>query len=239
MLTPELEKKILCGKASYNTAVIGGAYKNILNVRKDHFIIITDICYFSMVNTPNINNDLTLAELQTLESKQNTQLKIFSAKTSNNFIFRNNFVLTEKGNNRFHVAPQGITQLNTYLVHESAVSFTFSIAGNLAPAASIGFLAVNDSEIGFPPPIDLGIKGQRNAIPNNNVTKPSLAAFTTDIYHSAGGELYNTIGLATTNDLMFPVDQNFLIPGLESALCYPLINISYVEISGNLSNIQS
>ena len=239
MLTPHLEKLILCGKASFNTYVIGGAHKNIFNVRKDHFIIITDLVYFNQINSPNLLNDLTLAQLNALQLRNNTQLKVFSAKTQNNFIFRNNFTLTERGNsNTFHVTPVGSTKLDTYLVHESDISFTFSVASNLVAASTIGYLAPNDSEIGFPPPFDLGIKGQRGAIANNNITKSALTE-DLEIYSSAGGQLYNENGLPTTNELTFPVDTISLLPGLESAMCYPLLNVSYVEISGNLTNIQS
>ena len=50
MLTPHLEKLILCGKAAYNTLSIGGSQKTIFNVAKDRYIIITDINKFRKVN---------------------------------------------------------------------------------------------------------------------------------------------------------------------------------------------
>ena len=58
MITPHLEKLILCGKASYNTFVIGGSEKCILNVDNDRFIIITDIIYFSQLNLKSGQSNL-------------------------------------------------------------------------------------------------------------------------------------------------------------------------------------
>jgi hypothetical protein len=47
MITPHLEKLILCGKAFFKTFVAGGD-KHTLSFGNDRFIIITDITYFPM-----------------------------------------------------------------------------------------------------------------------------------------------------------------------------------------------
>ena len=238
MLTPHLEKLILSGKASYNTYVIGGAGKNILNVRKNHFIIITDLTYYSQINTQDKLNDLTLLELEALQKRNNTQLKIFSAKTQNNFIFRNNFTIQERGNSRnFHVSAIGNTKLDTYLMHESDISFTFSIASDLNYSDEEGY-GVNQSNIGYPPPFDYGIFGQRSALYNSNLRRGDLGG-DYNLFSTAGGETYNVEQTLTANQLTFPVVEEYLLTGLRSAQCYPLLNVSYVEISGNPTNIQS
>jgi hypothetical protein len=237
MLTQQLEKLILCGKASYKTFVIGGAGKNVLNVKKDRFIIITDLTYFSSLNTKDKSIDLSPAELLTFLTKVNTQLKIFSSKSNNKYIFRNNFTYFEKGNGNFHLSPQGNVKIDTYLVHESSVSFTFSVAGDRLSASPA---AINRSEIGFPAPYDYGIEGQPGALLNDNVTKSALGA--SNLQTVNGGDEYILRRTSTAQqslELVFPVDGNHLLPGMFNSLCYPLLNVGYVEIFGNPTNLQA
>jgi hypothetical protein len=238
MLTTQLEKLILCGKASYKTFVIGGAGKNVLNVKKDRFIIITDLTYFSSLNTKDKSIDLSIAELNTFLTKVNTQLKIFSSKSNNKYIFRNNFTyFKETATNTYHLSPQGNTKLDTYLVHESSVSFTFSVAGDRLSASPPG---INKSEIGFPAPYDYGIEGQPGALLNQNVTKSALGA--SNLQTVNGGEEYILRRTSTAQqslELVFPVDGNHLLPGIFNSLCYPLLNVGYVEIFGNPTNLQA
>jgi hypothetical protein len=236
MLTTQLEKLILCGKASYKTFVIGGAGKNVLNVKKDRFIIITDLTYFSSLNTKDKSFGLTLVELNTLLSKANTQLKIFSSKSNNKFIFRNNFTYFFSAPG-YNISPIGNTKIDTYLVHESSVSFTFSVAGDRLSAIPP---AINRSEIGFPAPYDYGIEGQTGALLNENVTKSAAGA--SNLQTVNGGEEYLLRRTATAQqslELVFPVDNNHLIPGLFASVCYPLLNVGYVEIFGNPTNLQA
>ncbi len=72
MLTPILEKLILSGKASYNTFVVGGSEKHILNVENDRFIIITDLLYFHEVNLNSKARGCTLEELNELKNNPYT-----------------------------------------------------------------------------------------------------------------------------------------------------------------------
>jgi hypothetical protein len=238
MLTQQLEKLILSGKASYKTFVVGGAGKNILNIKKDRFIIITDLTYFSSLNTKDKSFNLALPELTVLLSKANTQLKIFSAKSNNKFIFRNDFqYINSFTGSAFHVTPIGNTKIDTYLIHESSVSFTFSVAGDRLSAIPA---AINRSEIGFPAPYDYGIQGQVGALLNENVTKSAIGA--SNLQTVNGGQEYllrRTTTAQQSLELVFPVDNNHLIPGLFASLCYPLLNVGYVEIFGNPTNLQS
>lgn len=76
MLTPHLEKLILCGKASYNTLSIGGSQKTIFNVAKDRYIIITDLTIFNHLDFRSI--ELTDAQLNDyVKTNMLTQLSIF------------------------------------------------------------------------------------------------------------------------------------------------------------------
>lgn len=237
MLTPYLEKLIFQGKAVYKTFVVGGAGKNVLNIKKDRFIIITDLLYFSSINSPNITTNLTAVELATFLTRSNTQMKVFSKKSNNKYIFRNNFTLFEKGNNNFSISPIGNVKIDTFLIHESSVSFTFSVAPDRLIAQPA---AINKGEIGYAPPYDYGITGQTGSLVNNNVTKSSLGA--TDFQTVNGGEDYilrRTTTSIQSLELSYPVDAFHLIPGLDNCLCYPLLNVGYVEIIGNLTNIQS
>ena len=130
MITPHLEKLILCGKASYNTYVIGGAQKCILNVANDRFIIITDLTYFSQLNLDDDVSNINMSEanLQILVNNLNTQLKIFSRKSNNTFLFRNQIEIATNLTSPAHdVFPVGSVKLDTFLIHDQDVSFTFTV----------------------------------------------------------------------------------------------------------------
>ena len=92
MITPHLEKLILTGNASYNTFVIGGSEKSILNVAKNRFVVITDITYFHQLNLDEgSGNVLSIFDINLfLQTSLNTQLRVFSRKSNNLFMFRNN-----------------------------------------------------------------------------------------------------------------------------------------------------
>ena len=52
MLSNNLQKLILTGRASYNTFCASGSNKNVLNVNNDRFIIITQIHFQNLVRVP-------------------------------------------------------------------------------------------------------------------------------------------------------------------------------------------
>ena len=107
MITPHLEKLILSGNASYNTFVIGGSEKSILNVAKNRFVVITDITYFHQLNLngdpldPTLNGSAlnqvftSLNLIDYLTNRLNTQLRVFSRKSNNLFLYRNNVNITQ------------------------------------------------------------------------------------------------------------------------------------------------
>lgn len=228
MLTHHLEKLILAGKASYNTFVAGGSQKHVLNVYNDRYIIITDITYQSSINTSNKNIGLLEEDLNKLIQTLNTQCRIFSRKSFNQFLFRNQIAISPNGA-KFNVMPFGSIKLDTYLIHESDVSITFSYAGN---RSNIDTGTSEADSIAFAPPYDYGKDGQPGALPVRLVG----AAGSTRTSNSGQNKIDNTqIDL----QLSFPVDATTNIQGLDLSVCYPILQIGYVEILGNPTNLSA
>ena len=231
MLSPTLEKLILCGKASYNTFVAGGSQKHILNVKNDRFIIITDLTYFSGINTANRNLGLSADELKILVKNFNTQLRIFSNKSFNQYVFRNQLNVVPNLNGTLHdVWPVGSVKLDTYLIHESDVSFTFSYAGS---RALIDLGNTEADSIAFAPPYDYGKDGQAGVLPVR--LKGNAGTMKTSNSGQNKVDPNDQIDL----QLSFPVDASTNILGLDNAVCYPILQIGYVEILGNPTNISA
>ena len=113
MVTPQLEKLILSGKAFFKTFVAGGT-KHTLNIGEDRFIIITDITYFAM----NVRADDDLAN-------HNTQVAIYGERGYNHFIFRN-YNNTNVNNANVH-GFSSPTTIHTYLLHEQQVGFSLEM----------------------------------------------------------------------------------------------------------------
>lgn len=237
MITPHLERLIFQGKAAYMTHVIGGTQKAILNVKPNHFIVILDLHYNYAMKMDKIMGDAD--SLTQLETKFNTQVKIFSSKSHNSFMFRDAVTLAgiAGGGNPFYGMPNGGIKLDTYLIHESDVSFTISNAGTLSD--SIAAL-LDPASIGFAPPYDYGKEGLVGSIPIREVGKVDLSTSGDDFVNS-GGELYTAgqVGHNTPNELMFPVDLANNYVNINDAFNYPIINVGYVEIDGNLTDIKS
>lgn len=230
MLTAHLEKLILQGKASYNTFVAGGSSKHVLNVDNDRFIIITDLTYFSQINSKAV--EIQADELSKFfESLLNTQIRIFSRKSFNQYLFRNtiNAIQLNPTTNTFLLTPAGGYKLDTYLVHESDVSFTFSIAG---ARTNIDTGVSEADSIASPPPYDYGKDGQVGAVPVRLIG----ASGTTNTANAGQYKVDNT---QISLELSFPVDAGTIIPSLDDSRGYPILQVGYVEIFGNPTNIQA
>ena len=231
MLTKKLEKLVLTGKASFNSYVCGGSQKNVLNVDNDRFIIITDITYFSNVNA----RAAKLAEpafLHVLNNHQTTQLKIFSDKSFNNYVFRNSLNYVYNATEAVYIVSAfGSTKLDTYLVHESDVSFSFSI-GTQIQANVVG--PTKPESIAHPPPIDYGKDGQFNP---QNVVLIGKTNTVTDFYISHEGELGLKNQSLAAKEVMFPIEPGTDILNTVDSFAYPLCIVHYVEILGNPTNI--
>jgi len=217
--------------------VAGASEKSVLYVDNDRFIIITGLTFFSGVNS-STNINLTQVQLQSILDR-NTQVKIFSDKSLNNFIFRNHLNITEvrvsTADLRFSVAPGSATRLDTYLIHDSSVSFSFSYA--LRVTDSLRAITPAES-VGYPVPIDYGKSGQ-DAI-NVRLIGTTPDAVTPSRIFSGGPFVNNGTGNGS-EEFVYPVDNNTRVPvgNLERASNYPLLLVDYVEIIGNPTNISA
>jgi len=238
MLTPILEKLVLSGNATYNTFVVGGTQKHILNVPDNRFIIITSIIYQSGLNSNTFQYNRT--QLNTyLENNSNTQLKVLSNKSVNNFVFRNSLNLSVITSDDFLVFPSGSTKVDTYLVHESDVSFSFCRGGNISvennddtPARSIA----------FNPPFDWGKEGQAASIKVNRIISTARPSETPKKYFVApvGNIEPSIFQSGGQNDLQFsyPYSAGAYISS-NHAFGFPLAHVEYVEIQGNPTNLSA
>ena len=238
MITPLLEKLILNGKASFNTFVAGGSQKCILNIPNEHFIIITSIQYASALKTNNTL--LTSGQILNLHKIYNTQLKIFSRKSLNTFLFRDEINVGTRVSDgttieKYFVSPIGHQKIDTYLVHESEVSFTFSYAGVLS---NITVAASKESTIAYPPPADYGKSGQPGALNVRLVSGIPLSVSGNDL-QAQGGQASVTGAAAISKECIFPVDFNSSYNAINEPYAYPIVNVNYVLIQGMPNNISS
>lgn len=218
MVTPQLEKLILSGKAFFKTFVAGGD-KHTLNIGNDRFIIITDITYFPM-NVVSNNG----------RANHNTQVAIYGERGYNHYIFRN-YNNTNVNNANVHGFISPVT-VNTYLLHEQQVGFSFCNAPYFRNL-SISFADTNNP--GYQPPIEFGIDGQPGAETvilsmNADGTTPIQNNFTIRPTVGAGNE---------SQQLLFAFDSgNKFVTGIEDNYEYPLMLVNYVEVLGQAGNIQ-
>lgn len=222
MITPALEKLILCGKASFNTYVIGGAEKYVLNVDSDRFIIITGITYFNRIQGKGVG---TVEDLTINLARCITQLRVFSAKSNNLFTFRDNILVSTTAPGTFVFTPIGSTQIDTYLIHDRDVSFTFASGGKRVN--TLGNFPDN-TPASFPP-FDYGNGSDPRTLPV--VLTSTDAALT-----SVPTGLNNIPPGSFTSEFTIPVNvANY--PSVDTSLNFPLIHVQYVEILGNPTNI--
>ena len=222
MITPKLEEMILCGKAFFKTFVAGGD-KHTLTFGNDRFIIITDITYFPMNITTNIRSDIPY-------QNHNTQVAIYGERGYNHYIFRN-FNNTNVNNANVHGFCSPIT-INTYLMHEQQVGFSFCNAPYfINPSTGVA----NTQNPGYEPPLEWGIDGQPGA--QNTVLSAADAANAIQDNFT----VRPSIGNVESQQLFFPFDTSYLFSDgnqFELKYEYPLLLVNYVEVIGSPNNIQ-
>jgi hypothetical protein len=215
MITPTLEKLILCGKAFYKTFVAGGT-KHTLNISEDRFIIITDITYFPM-NCPLRDSD---------EQNHNTQVAIYGERGYNHFIFRN-YNNTNIVNANVHGFCSPVT-INTFMLHEIQVGFSFCNAPYFIN--TVNGIA-NTENPGYVPPIDYGKDGDIGAIPVTLTADDSSGTMQNNFTVRPGA------GIVESQQLRFPFD-GFNVFNFDTNYEYPLMIVNYVEVLGSANNIQ-
>jgi hypothetical protein len=228
MLTPHLEKLILCGKAAYNTLSIGGSQKTIFNVAKDRYIIITDITIFHHLDSRTLEfTDATFQDY--MATNMLTQLSIFSDRSFNNFIVRNDFEISQRGAGNWHILPKGSTKFDAYLIHNTDISFTWIKSADMK--ANLGDTeAISTAR---PLPFDYGKIGQNN----QQVVLTNDVSGTPGYKINQAGNTYPLPNLVTTNQLQFPVNAVTTLNNFNFAFSYPVANIGYVEVFEELTNL--
>lgn len=214
MITPHLEKLILCGKAFFKTFVAGGD-KCTLNFGNDRFIIITDITYFPMNVTPRSTDD-----------NANTQVAIYGERGYNHFIFRN--FNRSNGSHLDFTAP---TTINTFIVHDQQVGFSFCNAPFFNNSVAGQAETFNP---GYAPPIDFGINGQPGAVATilTQMDTPGVNIITQKLTgRISGGQ--------ESKQLLFPFEiSSSFGTAINNQYEYPLLHVNYVEVLGSSNNIQ-
>jgi len=235
MLTPHLEKLILSGRAVYRTFVAGNTNRHILPVGSDRFIIVTDLTFF------NFAPKETFVDLDGLKQvfQENSlfQVRIKSYKSENTFVFRNSFQITKDSQGNQHeytINSQGSTQLNTYLVHTNDVAIIFSLH---EAQTNVNDLSIMDARgVGFPRVSDYGKEGLKDALQTLN----STVGLSTGANYTPGGQIYNTPGQINYAEFTAPIDPNTNPISLTNfPWSTPLLQIGYVEIYGNLTDISA
>ena len=222
MLTPKLEELILCGKAFFKTAVIGGS-KTTIDIDNDRFIIITDITYLPYSDTVTYNS-----------TADNMQLSIYGERGFNHYIFRNKQFYSQiyydgVGTGQALEAQMCNPQvINTYLLHTTQVGFSF-ILNNDNILSTIGIAPANNPA--FAPPLDYGKDGITGAV-NVDLTVQS-GALLNQVVDRLGGL---GIGTAVTQQIQFEAKAGNK-PIVNANRFYPIANINYVEILGLPNNI--
>jgi hypothetical protein len=217
MITPTLEKLILCGKAFYKTFIAGGT-KHTLNISEDRFIIITDITYFPMNCEP--------ADPETGKDNHNTQVAIYGERGYNHFIFRN-YNNTNIVNANIHGFCSPVT-INTFMLHEQQVGFSFCNAPFFINSVSGIANTENPSYI---PPIDYGKNGDPGAVPVTLTADDFTATMQNNFTVRPGA------GIVESQQLRFPFSAATSF-NINNSYEYPLLIVNYVEVLGSANNIQ-
>jgi len=239
MLTSKLENLIWEGKAFPKTFCVGNTQKHVLNIQPDRFIIITDILYFPFY--AKYESDSTDAFVSIYDINKwiisnhiSTQLTILGEKNFNRFQFRNNvnFISNNDGTKNYIPIPGQATFLNTYLIHTTGVSFTFSFGsafnnlnGNTLPESTA-----------FSAPIDYGKDGDLNVYPVTQIGDLTTGDFTFTNYYGRNDIPAN---FPATQELAYSVDSTTNITSdlRPYGNSHPILQVSYVEILGQPNNI--
>jgi len=241
MITPHLEKLILEGKAAFKTYTVGGGQMHRLKVNNDSYIVIVGFTHF-----PYLPREEQLAEDEQLNSI--TQMSVGGEKSYNNFVFRNSIhyaiSLNSVGGLIKTLGFGEPVQIDTYLVHDSEVTFSFSRGepdGLFANATADAPAKSTAKQT----PTQYGRVGVNNAIGNIPVrTVIETSSSGTAEMRPFGDFTPATAGqLMSSQQLQYPVEAgNTAIDDLDlegGQASFPIVLVQYVEIIGNPNNLRS
>lgn len=228
MITPKLEELILCGKAFFKTAVVGGA-KTTIDIEQDRFIIIIDITYLPYYNSNNVTP---------FGEDANTQVSIYGERGFNHYFFANNrpnvqSYFDENTMNREEVRVAGnmpAQKIDCYLLHTTQVGFSFLTNFNNTATTSTNAIA-DANNPAFQPPLDYGKEGMPGSIVVPiNITPAGMLNAVTNRNTGLG------IGVNVTQQVQYPAMAS-TVPVMLNNPFFPIANINYVEILGQPNNI--
>lgn len=234
MITPFLEKLILTGKAQVKTQ-IAYSQKNLIPVKKDHFIVIHHFSYF-----PFLPSDMAEPDPNSLNRFLVVQMKIFSDKGYSNFVIRNEI---SKG-----IGFNGTTgellpvwncgspyQEDVYLVHETDVSVIFSKTLQ-APLSGLSAVAPAPM-VAKRVPSDYGSDGFAGSFP---VAQQKNVGINTEVRPLGKYTPPSAIALFSNEDLEFPINAGTIFSDADiqkGTNTYPLCIFQYVEINGRPTDL--
>jgi len=230
MITPKLEELILCGKAFFKTAVVGGS-KTTINIDNDRFIIITDITFLPYCNFFDIdarNN-----------ANANTQISIYGEKGFNHYIFANQRLYGDayfdsNAATEFTVArpmPLASQTIHCYLLHTTQVGFSFILSGtNFGPTSTLSIASFDNPA--YEPPLDYGKDGMPSAINIDSDITNTLGLLNQVVNRATG----LGVGSAVSQQVQYPA-TGVTKPIVGGNSQYPIANVNYVEILGQPNNI--
>lgn len=227
MLTPKLEELILCGKAFFKTAVVGGN-KSTINIDNDRFIIITDITFLPYHDQ--------LRPISPYENA-NTQICIYGERGFNHYMFANNRPYTTATFDGASVldlyqkAAMPPQKIDCYLLHTTQVGFSFMVDLDANPIGGLSIAAFNNPA--YEPPLDYGKDGMTGALNIDPAINPIGPALLNQVVNRATGL---GIGSAISQQIQYPA-QNSTRPTVTNNKFFPIANINYVEILGQPNNI--
>lgn len=229
MLTPKLEELILCGKAFFKTAVVGGS-KTTIDIDNDRFIIITDITFLPYCPA---SGELILE----FRNASNTQLSIYGERGFNHYFFANRrkYVMNLFDNDvqavksTIAMMPLSVQKIDCYILHTTQVGFSF-LVNSQVPTTTSGVAPFNNPA--YELPLDYGKDGMPGALNVDTDITMGLGLLNQVVNRATG----LGIGSAISQQIQLPADIN-TTPEVNGNPELPIANINYVEILGQPNNI--
>lgn len=232
-MTPALERLIWLGEARFKAVTLGGTQKHILKVPNDSFIIILHMIHF-----PYIPDEEDIPG--NLHDRRVTQMNVFSPKSFNSFVFRNEIGIdTFEPGIMFFLRTGSPVSIPTYLMHEDDVSFSFSLGTDIV--TTVAGVAPSESTAKIPPS-DYGKEGLITPIGNIPVSLLRDMGGGLNAQLRPFGDLTTPTATNPYTYLQFPIVAGataFENDSISGQKAYPIVQVQYVEIKGNPTKLRA